>query len=82
MVDSRIKTFLALCRNMNYRRTADELNLTQPAVTQHIKYLENQYNCKLFSYDRRTLSLTKEGKLLQSYAENVLYQLRRQAGGQ
>lgn len=77
MIDSRIKTFLALCRNMNYRRTADELNLTQPAVTQHIKYLENQYNCKLFSYDRRTLSLTKEGKLLQSYAENVLYQERR-----
>lgn len=77
MVDNRIKTFLALCRNMNYRRTAEELNLTQPAVTQHIKYLENEYKCRLFSYDRRTLSLTKEGRLLQSYAENVLYQERR-----
>lgn len=77
MIDSRIKTFLALCRNMNYRRTAEELSLTQPAVTQHIKFLENEYNCRLFSYDRRTLSLTKEGRLLQNYAENVLYQERK-----
>ena len=58
MVDSRIKTFLALCRNMNYRRTAEELSLTQPAVTQHIKFLENEYNCRLFSYDFRTMLKT------------------------
>lgn len=77
MVDNRIKTFLALCRNMNYRRTAEELNLTQPAVTQHIQYLESEYRCRLFSYDRRTLRLTQEGELLKNYAENVLYQERK-----
>lgn len=77
MVDNRIKTFLALCRNMNYRRTAEELNLTQPAVTQHIQHLESEYGCSLFNYDRRTLRLTKEGELLKNYAENVLYQERK-----
>lgn len=77
MIDNRIRTFLALCRNMNYRRTAEELNLTQPAVTQHIQYLESEYGCSLFSYDRRTLRLTKEGELLKNYAENVLYQERK-----
>ena len=74
MIDTRIETFLTLCRIMNYRKTAELLNMTQPAVTQHIHFLEEQYGCKLFSYDRRTLTMTKEAELLQKYAENVLYQ--------
>jgi len=74
MIDTRIETFLTLCRVMNYRKTAEILNMTQPAVTQHIHFLEEQYGCKLFSYDRRTLTMTKEAELLQKYAENVLYQ--------
>lgn len=74
MIDTRIETFLTLCRVMNYRKTAELLNMTQPAVTQHIHFLEEQYGCKLFSYDRRTLTMTKEAELLRKYAENVLYQ--------
>ena len=74
MIDARIETFLTLCRVMNYRKTAEILNMTQPAVTQHIHFLEEQYGCKLFSYDRRTLTMTKEAEMLQKYAENVLYQ--------
>lgn len=74
MIDTRIETFLTLCRVMNYRKTAEILNMTQPAVTQHIHFLEEQYGCKLFKYDRRTLAMTKEAELLQKYAENVLYQ--------
>lgn len=74
MIDTRIQTFLTLCRVMNYRRTAELLSMTQPAVTQHIHFLEEQYGCKLFHYDRRTLTMTREAELLQRYAENVLYQ--------
>jgi DNA-binding transcriptional LysR family regulator len=59
---------------MNYRKTAEALNMTQPAVTQHIHYLENLYHCKLFLYDRKTLHMTEEAKMLKIYAENVLYQ--------
>lgn len=55
MIDYRVKTFLALCDFMNYRKTAQILNMTQPAVTQHIHFLENQYGCKLFDYDRHSL---------------------------
>ena len=32
MIDYRIKTFLKLCETMNYRKTAEQLNMTQPAV--------------------------------------------------
>lgn len=77
MIDNRIQTFLTLCRLMNYRKTAEELNMTQPAVTQHIHYLENQYRCKLFIYDRKKLRITYEAELLKQYAENVLYQERK-----
>lgn len=59
---------------MNYRKTAEILNMTQPAVTQHIHYLEEEYGCKLFLYDKRTLSMTPEAILFRKYAENVKYQ--------
>lgn len=74
MIDTRIETFLTLCRVMNYRKTAEILNMTQPAVTQHIHYLEEHYGCKLFIYDRRSLKMTDEAQLMKKYAENVLYQ--------
>ena len=74
MIDTRIETFLTLCRVMNYRKTAEILNMTQPAVTQHIHYLEAKYGCKLFEYDRRNLKMTDEAVMLKKYAENVCYQ--------
>lgn len=59
MLDYRVSTFLTLYDEMNYRRTAERLNMTQPGVTQHIHYLENYYGVKLFEYNGRTLSRTK-----------------------
>lgn len=74
MIDTRLETFLTLCRVMNYRKTAEILNMTQPAVTQHIHYLEEYYGCKLFIYDRRSLKMTEKAEQLKKYAENVMYQ--------
>ena len=53
MLDYRIYTFLTLCEKMNYTKTAEVLHITQPAVTQHIRWLEDQYRCRLFSYQER-----------------------------
>ena len=41
MLDFRVYTVLELCKTLNYTKTAENLFITQPAVTQHIKYLEN-----------------------------------------
>ena len=68
MLDFRHETFLALCRIKNYTKTAEFLHITQPAVTQHIKFLESYYNVKLFNYEKKNLSLTRKGKLLYDYA--------------
>ncbi len=77
MIDHRIRTFLTLCEQMNYRRAAEKLHMTQPAVTQQIHHLEDHYGVKLFEYDRRRLVITPEGESLRTYAENVLYQEER-----
>lgn len=64
MLDFRIETFLTLCELLNYTKAAKKLCITQPAVTQHIKYLENKYHTKLFSYEVKRLNLTRQGILL------------------
>lgn len=71
MLDYRVFTFLALYDEMNYRRTAEKLNMTQPGVTQHIHYLENYYGVKLFEYDGRTLSRTKNAERLKRYFDSI-----------
>lgn len=61
-------TFLTLCELLNYRETAQLLHITQPAVTQHIHHLEQQYGCKLFLYENRKLTKTAEALILEEYA--------------
>lgn len=68
MVDYRIDTFLTLCEHMNYRKTAEILHMTQPAITQQIHYLEREYGCKLFIYHNRKLSKTSAATTLEQYA--------------
>ena len=64
MLDFRLLTFLDLCHTKNYTKTAKNLNITQPAVSQHIRYLEQYYHRKLIVYQNRQFSLTKEGEYL------------------
>ena len=63
LLDIRVDTFLSVCKNKSYTKAAEELNITQPAVTQHIQFLERHYGCKFFEYVSRGLKLTEEGEL-------------------
>ncbi len=73
MLDYKIYTFLTLCKCLNYRVTAEKLNMTQPAVTNHIKQLEAEYGCKLFIYKNRVLKRTAKADILESYARSAEY---------
>lgn len=66
MLDFRTETFLAVCGCMNYTRAAKMLNITQPAVSQHIHHLEEYYHVKLFRYEGKKLRLTSAGEKLRS----------------
>ena len=74
MVDYRINTFLTLCEQMNYRKTAELLHITQPAVTQQIHYLEREFDCKLFSYENHRLVKTEAAEILEQYAQASMKQ--------
>lgn len=71
MIDYRHRTFLQLCRIKNYTQTAALLNITQPAVSQHIKHLEKFYGVKLFNYSGKKLTITAAGKKLYRYTERM-----------
>ncbi len=73
MIDQKLITFLKLCETMNYHDTAEALNMTQPAVTQHIKALEAEYNCNFFVYDHRTLAKSREAEILETYVRSAVF---------
>ena len=66
MIDYRYQTFLVLADSLDYAKTAQELCLSKPAVTQHIHYLETDLEVKLFHNQGGNLALTKKGQLLKN----------------
>lgn len=64
MLDFRIYTFLEVCETLNFTKAAEQLHITQPAVSQHIRSLEEYYHTKLFGYEKKSLTLTAAGRLL------------------
>lgn len=73
MIDFRVKTFLCACKTMNFTKTAEELAMTQPGVSQHIRFLEDFYNIKLFNYKKKKLELTEQGKYLKNHLETLCH---------
>ena len=71
MLDFRMETFLTVCHYMNFTHAAEALHLTQPAVSQHIRYLETKYEVPLFYREKKKLSLTSAGELLLSTLETM-----------
>ncbi len=64
MFDYRMETFLKVCDTLNYTKAAQELAITQPAVSQHIHYLEKYYDTRLFEVNGKQVSITPAGKML------------------
>lgn len=64
MLDFRVYTFLTVCEYMNYTKAAEALHVTQPAVSQHIRYLETLYGIRLFSSEGKKIHLTPAGEKL------------------
>ena len=76
MIDSRVATFLDVCKTMNYTRTAENLNMTQPAISQHIRGMEEFYGVKIFSYKNKKLELTNQGKYLKKHLETISHDVK------
>ena len=75
-----LEAFEAAARHLSFTRAADELALTQSAVSRQIQALEDHYGVPLFQRLHRALRLTPDGELLQRVVGDVLHQLH--AAGQ
>lgn len=75
MLDFRMETFLEVCKDMNFTKTARRLNMTQPAVSQHIHWLEEAYGTRLFSYQGKKMSLTPAGEMLKNSAATMSHDI-------
>ncbi len=76
MIDVRLNTLLKVCETGSYSRAAEILALTQPAVSQHIRHLEEELGIKLFRRADGGMKLTPEGEIALKYARRIgtLYQ--------
>ena len=71
MADFRLEVFYTVAKRLSFTKAAAELFITQPAVTKHIRELENQYNAKLFERNGNHIQLTDAGEILLQHAEKV-----------
>lgn len=66
-----LKAFHRVAVNRSFTRTAQELFITQPAISMQIQALETFLKVKLFDRTRRKISLTSEGEVLFSYTKRL-----------
>ena len=71
-LDTQLKTFLQVARLGSFRRAADELFVTQAAVTSRIKTLEEWLGFDVFLRHRRGADLTEQGERFIDYARNAI----------
>lgn len=71
MKTSVLQSFLRVVELGSFSKAAESLSLSQPAVTQHVKQLEEDYGIRLFIRSRQQLQLTREGRVFMTYARRI-----------
>jgi len=69
----QVHHFVALAKFQSYVRAAEELGLTQSALTRSIQALEQQFSVRLLDRDRAGVRLTPAGREILAEAEGLLY---------
>ena len=68
----QLKCFVAVSKELNFRKAAKMLNMSQPPVTRHIVNLEYNLKTKLFERNSRSVKLTKDGTLFLTHATDII----------
>lgn len=72
----QIKVFEAVARHLNYSRAAEELRLSQPGVSLHVKQLEEHAGLPLFEQRGKKIYLTSAGREMLHYSRAMIQQLK------
>lgn len=67
-----MRIFLEVCRTMNVTRAAENLYMTQPAVSRAIREIEQTYSIRLFERLNQRLYLTDSGRRMHAYAMHIV----------
>jgi DNA-binding transcriptional LysR family regulator len=71
----QLKVFEAVARNLSFTRAAEELFLTQPAVSMQVKQLEDNLGVRLFEQLGKRIFLTEAGEEVAHYSRSIAQQL-------
>ncbi len=71
MFDFRLKVFHTVAKRLNFTKAADELFITQPAVSKHIQEIESHFKVRLFERNGSKIRLTKAGGVLLHYTNQI-----------
>ena len=77
MDDFRLKVFITAARTLSFTRTAEQMFISQPAVSKHVGELESRYKVQLFVRRGSRLELTAAGETLLACAERLAGDYRR-----
>ena len=72
MTIRHMRIFLEVCRTMNVTRAAENLYMTQPAVSRSIREIEKNYGVRLFERLNQRLYLTESGRRMHAYAVHIV----------
>ncbi len=67
----RLKIFLAVARRLSYSRAAEDLFISQPAVSRHVAALEKEHGFQLLGQSGNRVFLTEMGRLVLGYAQRL-----------
>jgi LysR family transcriptional regulator, transcriptional activator of the cysJI operon len=71
--DFRLEVFKKVSQLLNFSRAAQELNISQPAVSNHIAELENIFGDQLFIRKKDGVVLTAKGEIFLDYCNRILF---------
>ncbi len=72
MADRRLQVFYSVAKQLSFTKAAEQLFMTQPAVTFQVKQLEEHFSTRLFERSHGKIALTPAGRLVLDYAERIL----------
>lgn len=67
-----LKIFVSVFKNRSFSKASEEINLTQPTISDHIKALEEELGCKLFDRLGRTTLPTSDAEQIYPYVVDLL----------
>ena len=72
MLDQKVITLLKVYEKKSFSKASHSLSITQPAVSQHIKALEEEFGVKIFERKSGKFIVTKEGEMIVQTARKML----------